>query len=98
MFYVSFSIGIAVWEAPLALTAESISGSILYVLSLKRLFIFCLAHFFIICLMQSFIIRLFQPNCGLGAEWRGGEFWVMRGLRSPHLALFSLHWLMPQMS
>ena len=66
MFYVSFSIGIAVWEAPLALTAESVSSrTILYVLSLKRLFIFCLAHFFIICLMQTIIIRLFQPNCGL---------------------------------
>ena len=73
MFYVSFSIGIAVWEAPLALTAESVSSrTILYVLSLKRLFIFCLAHFFIICLMQTIIIRLFQPNCGL--EGRGGEF------------------------
>ena len=65
MFYVSFSIGIAVWEAPLALTAESVSRqTILYVLSLKRLFIFCLAHFFIIRLMQSIIIRLFQANCG----------------------------------
>ena len=63
MFYVSFSIGIAVWEAPLALTAESVSSrTILYVLSLKRLFIFCLAHFFIIRLMQSIIIRLFSAK------------------------------------
>ena len=79
MFYVSFSIEIAVWEAPLALTAESVSSqTILYVLSLKRLFIFCLAHFFIICLMQSVIIYLFQQNCG--PVKKRGEFGLMRVL------------------
>ena len=85
MFYVSFSIGIAVWEAPLALTAESVSRqTILYVLSLKRLFIFCLAHFFIICLMQSDSIFSNQIVDHLRRERR---IWVDEGsvevVRSP---------------